>query len=729
MASEAEVDLIINATGALADAQRELDRVVRQAQATMDPVTLQTAVRQTQEVVRLRAQLNAIVARVQAATPPIRVDVDTDDDSVRRLGDSFARLGQRAASLIGPIAGLAGSIGGIGLAAGAAVPLVAGIVAAVSELGPAAAVGVSALLTLKLAAGTLQVAMIGVKEAIDVAFDPEATPEELAKAMATLAPEARSFVTELRSMRGELDEIRRSVQNRFFQGFDDALQRLSTTVLPTVSGAMERTADSLNKMALGAADAAVELDERGIFGRALDSATASLEELEDVPGRVTTALGLLAAAAGPSLERFAKKADEISVRVTDSLISSFESGELEGSIEGAVDIFDQMGRIVKNIFSGLANIIGGVTTEAGSLFFILEQLSEAFERLTASEEFQSILSEIVQTADELVKNILPLLKEAFVQLAPVIEEIGPPLRDFIREIGPELQPIIEKLGPILKDLAIIFKEQLPFAIEFTKGALQVLGLALDAVHWILENLIIPIVRAVARVLNSDLVKAIASTSREVAGKIGEMVQKFDNFRATVARVVGQAAGTLLEFVQSVGRFAGRIASSMGEVIQTFKEIPGAIRAAVGDLGNLLVRAGQDAVRGLITGLLSQIGRLRSIAAEIGSIVAEAVTGILKISSPSRVFIDIGKDTVAGFVVGLERSIPRLELAAKNVGLVVPDQVRRDTRRVDLSLPRARDVMPTVLVQIGNERLDSRIDYRARKIQDNRERTLSQGVRR
>src|SRR5688572_2398754 len=160
-----------------------------------------------------------------------------------------------------------------------------------------------------------------------------------------------------------------------------------------------------------------------------------------------------------------------------------------------------------------------------------------------------------------------------------------------------------------------------------------------------------------------------------------------------------------------------------------KEIPGAIRAAVGDLGNLLVSAGQDAVRGLITGLLSQIGRLRSIAAEIGSIVAEAVTGILKISSPSRVFIDIGKDTVAGFVVGLERSIPRLELAAKNVGLVVPDQVRRDTRRVDLSLPRARDVMPTVLVQIGNERLDSRIDYRARKIQDNRERTLSQGVRR
>src|SRR5687768_18556286 len=111
MASEAEVDLIINATGALADAQRELDRVVRQAQATMDPVTLQTAVRQTQEAVRLRAQLNAIVARVQASTPPIRIDVDTDDDALRRIADSFVRLAQRAASLVGPTAGLAGRRG------------------------------------------------------------------------------------------------------------------------------------------------------------------------------------------------------------------------------------------------------------------------------------------------------------------------------------------------------------------------------------------------------------------------------------------------------------------------------------------------------------------------------------------------------------------------------------------------------------------------------------------
>jgi phage-related protein len=344
--------------------------------------------------------------------------------------------------------------------------------------------------------------------------------------------------------------------------------------------------------------------------------------MEQVPGRITTSLGLLAAASGPSLERIAKKADEVSVRITESLTESFESGELERAIDGALDVFAQMGRIVRNIFGGLGNIIGGVTTEAGSLFFILEELSGAFERLTASEEFQTILQAIVRIASALVETALPLLQEAFEQLAPVIEEIAPPLEEFIRQVGPELRPLLEKLGPILLDLAEILKEQMPFAIEFTKAALQTLTFILGLVHKVLENFVLPAVRKVAEVLNSQYVKAIAAASRETSDRIGNIVQRFERFRTALAEVLRQSAGRLWDFIGSVGRFAQGIANSMGEVIDTFRGIPGAIRAAVGDLGGILWDAGWRVIGGLIAGVRARIGELRALLNSVTNMIPD-----------------------------------------------------------------------------------------------------------
>jgi phage-related protein len=584
---------------------------------------------------RLRLDLSGLISGLQRARTTTRRQIDglvrdangrlrdangrfvsEVQRNTRTVGSLFSSLGtgirQIATTIVSVGARMAGSFALAGAAIGGVLPIVAGLVAALSNIAPAAAVGVSAMLALQLATNTLKLAMVGVEDAIAAALDPEGA-EAYAEAIKKLSPEARKFTDVLREMAPELDEFRRQVQDRVFADFSTELTRTAKSVLPALKTALLNTGDSLNAMAKGVAESARDLSDRGIFGQALDSATTSLESMEQVPGRITTSLGLLAAAAGPSLERIAKKADEVSVRITDSLVRSFESGDLERSIDGAVDLFKQLGRIVRNIFDGLKNIIGGVTQEAGSLFFILERLSEAFERLTASKEFQSILRELVQTADELVKTVLPLLKEAFAQLAPVIEEIGPPLRDFIREVGPELKPLLQELGPILKDLAIIFKEQLPFAIEFTKAAIQTLTFVLGIVHWLLENIVIPAVRLVARVLNSDFVKALASASREASAKIGAIAQKFEQFRSSLASVLRTSAGRLWDFIGSIGRFAQGIASSMGEVINIFWEIPGAIRAAIGDLGSLLYNSGRSLIGGFISGIMSRIGEIAAAA--------------------------------------------------------------------------------------------------------------------
>ncbi|GGW41380.1 hypothetical protein [Streptomyces xantholiticus] len=559
----------------------------------------------------VNGQLRTLNGRFATTGELLAAGIREGTQEGRRFGFELGRIASAGRGLLGAVS----SLGRMAVLLGAAVPVAAGLVAALSQIAPAAAVGVSALVALQLASNTLKIAMVGVGDAVKAALDPEGA-EAYAEAIKKLSPEARKFTDSLRAMAPELDKLRKAVQDRVFAGLNKEMERTAKSVAPALKRALLSTGDTLNRMAKGAGAAARDLGDKGVLGRALDSATKSLENMEKVPGRVVTSLGLLASASGPSLERIAKKADEVSARITDSLTDSFESGRLERAIDGAIDALAQMGRIVRNIFGGLKNIIGGVTDETGSLFSILERVSEAFERLTASEEFQSILRELSKTAGDLVDNVLPLLKEAFIQLAPVIRELGPPIRDFINKIGPELLPLMRELGPILVDLAVILREQMPFAIKLATAAIQTLTFVLGIVRWVLHNLVVPALRLVSQILNSKYVEAIAAASRETSAKIGVMARRFEEFRSSVSGVVRVAALKIAGFVGSVAGFGRRVAGTVGNMIGMFQRIPGELRRAFGGLGSMLWNSGRALIGGFIGGILSRISEVASAASRV-----------------------------------------------------------------------------------------------------------------
>lgn len=801
MANEAEVDLLINAAGALPELERDLNRIITTAQNNADDVDV-NAVLQTQgAVTRITSQLNTLVRRAEAGaddvdvtavlnqlqslnsvrrtlddvvtqvqsgapdidvtavlaranslrnirrdltrmtndlsrtTNPVLIRADVDDDArgtVRRLGSALSSFGRTAATVVGRVARLVAVITALSAAGAVAIPVVAGIVAAVQSILPAATVAVSGMLALGLAAGTVKLAMVGVGDAIELAFDRDAKPEDLEASLKRLAPNAREFVKELQSMRSGLGRLQREVQNRFFDGFADTLERVSDAVLPDLRRGLNATADSFNRAGREAGATAAELGDRGILGQAIDSATRSLQAMERVPAQIVASLGLLAAAGGPMLERFAERVAGVFDRMTEGLATAFETGELERDVEGAVDVIQQLGRIAGNVFGGLGNIFGGVTEEAGSLFFILEGLTAAFERLTASAEFQTILRELVDTAGVLVDNILPLLQEAFIQLAPVIEELGPPVRDFINQVGPELIPLLRELGPVLLDLAVIFREQLPFAIEVVKAAIQVLGVVLKGMHFILETLIIPVVTKVSEVMNSTYVKAIAAMSRETASRIANVLQRFESFRQGVTTAIRAGMQRLSDFVVRLVGFANGVRNLVNDVVRFFSTLPSRIREALGNLTSLLYRTGRDIISGLINGITSRLGSLLSTVSNMAASIRDTAAGVLDIFSPSRVMAEIGRDTVDGVIVGIKNTVPALLDTVADMARSIPraataqDASRAGTQPFALGL--TPELAPAVNVFIGSERLDSRIDYRVQSQDRTRQRDRAQGWR-
>ncbi|MGS2588105.1 phage tail protein [Streptomyces hebeiensis] len=489
-ADDIDLDAVLNQQNTLRRLRSDLNRVTQAATSgnAVDPLTLQGVLDGPETLRTVRSELQRVVAVAQATTPDITIDVEVDDASLRQAEDSTNRLARSALGAVGAVGGFGTTLGTAGAAAGTAAPLIASVVTAVEQLLPAAALATTGMLAIQSASGAVKLAMIGVSDAIEAAFDPEAKPEDLAKALEKLAPEARKFVTELNSMRGALKDIQQEVQNRFFDGFSGKLKELSTSVLPNVRKSLNSSADSLNNMAIGAANAAIKLSKDGTLGIALKGANQGLRNLEKTPGLVVTAFGQLAAAAAPAFDRVTEAVARVADEVSKKLTKAFESGALEKAIDGAVDAIAQLGRIAGNVFTIVGNVMSAAGEQGDGLFGTLEKITGALALATSSEGFQRAIGALTDTMGTLATNIAPLLIKALAILGPVIEELAPPVQHLIDVLGGSLGEVLDALGPVLVTLAESFGKMLPVLEPFIELAGELLADILPSLNPLFETL-------------------------------------------------------------------------------------------------------------------------------------------------------------------------------------------------------------------------------------------------
>lgn len=626
MASQAEIDLVVNASNTLRDLQRDLDRVTAAAQAGADPVSVQARIDAQRSLITMSRELDRITRAVQATADPVRVrvDVDSDDASQRLRGlvPDMDRLTGAATGAVGAVGRLGVGIAGAGAAGGAAVPLIAGVVAAVEAIAPAAAVATTGMLAVKLAAGTLQLGMLNVGEAIETAFDPEAKPEDLAKAIAKLAPEAAAFVTELTSMRGAFKDLQLDVQNRLFTDFDDALRDLSTAALPDVEAALDRTADSLNAMALGAAAAATVLAEDGTLGKALAGATAGIQNLEKVPGQAVTAFGQLAAAAAPAFDRVTEAVARVATTVSEKLNTAFESGALEDAINGAIDVLAQLGRIAGNVFGTLGNLLQGVSTEGEGLFGTLERVTQALEAASATPEFQEMLSQLVQTMSLLAKTAVPLFVTALGTVGEVITVLAPFARELIEVLGAALGDALDASREPLVALAGLFGEVVEALLPFVELAGELIAAILPVLTPFFEEL-------------GKIVAEMAPFFKQLAENIGVQL-------LPILERLPEVVGPIME---AFTELAGVIFPLLTEILA---EISPSLETAAAALGDMLVE-----LTPLIVELIKFVGVM---AEDLLPIVGPVLVGaIIILTSAIEAFADI----IGRFVVPAVKGIAAL----------------------------------------------------------------------
>lgn len=283
---------------------------------------------------------------------------------------------------------------------------------------------------------------------------------------------------------------------------------------------------------------------------------------------------------------------------------------------------------------------GGVGGAFGQLFPVLGQVIGGLSPLSlAFQALQPLLPQIAAAGQQIAAAVLPALTQLFAQLAPVVASVVAAVVPLVTEIAGALIPIITDLvktvlPPVISVLAEVAKAVLPVVTVLA----QVLG---------------PTIRALTPIV-SGAFGVIGSIIKTVMGMISGII------RTVMAVVRGDWKGAW-EGVKSLGL---TIFQGITDLVRKyFGDIPGNIVRSLGDLGSLLINAGQSIMNGFLGGLRDAWGGVQNFVGGIADWIAQHKGPI---SYDRRLLDPAGRAIMIGLVGGLKAGMPWLESQVKTI---------------------------------------------------------------
>ncbi|WP_225859140.1 phage tail protein [Streptomyces albicerus] len=573
-------------------------------------------------------------------------------------GDRFTLSLGRIAGMAGSLGGVAMSVGRIAAMLGAAAPAAAGLVATLANIAPAGAVGVTAMLALKQATFVVKLATQGMDDALSAALDPSKA-EEFNEALKQLSPEAKAFALAVRDIAPAWKEVQQSVQDEFFRGLSENFERTAKSVLPVLRRELFNTATALGDMAAGAMGAARELAENGTLGKAMGSASKGLSNLSGLPGIVVTALGQIAAAAGPSFEGLTAAAAHSANQIGQKLGAAFESGRMQDAIQDAIDLIGDLVDVAMNVGSIIGSIFDAASVSGGGLIGTLEEVTGALAEAFASPEVQDGLKALFGTMALIAETAAPLLGQALGLIAPILTELGPPIQALVVALGEALQPILAALGPVLIEAAAAFG-------ELIIAALPLIELASELIVALLPSLV-PLIQLLA-----EVIRAVAPGVQMVAeGLQLLLLPVLSDMAEFIGEVVVPALMILVDLLQGDFSSAQEAAADLTQrmidsQVRAWSAFPGRVRGFALDFMNQTIDSGQRAASGMLRAVRGMLGDVGEQLGRLPGIARAQLSGI------AGALIGAGQDLISGFIDGIQSMIPSVEGVLSGLTSNLPD---------------------------------------------------------
>ncbi|MEQ4717919.1 hypothetical protein [Nonomuraea sp. B19D2] len=581
-------------------------------------------------------ELFATISVKNRSRPDIKQFNNDLDEAAKKSHTSLGSVASNAAAMSGRLTAmaLAGSVAAAGLASAAQ-----GGVALAAALAPAA--GIVAALPGALALGaagmaTLKVALSGVGEAFGLALSNNVV--DFQDSLVKLSPAARAVAWELRSVKPAIDGLKSSVQDAFFQPLAGHIRAVADALIGPLRSGMQGVA---REFGLAGAEVA-----------RFASSSASASALSSVFGALRSAVAAIQPAIQPVLAGFRDLAvvgaqwssglvpgiASAAQRFGEFLSSAAESGRALGWMNGALEVFRQLGGVLTNVIGIVKAVFAAMQTGGSNALGVVGQLLSKINEFLNSAQGQQILVTIFQSLNQVGSALMPI----FVALGGAVAQIAPHIANIAVALGPGLAAAVSALGPALAALGpglTVVAEMLAkaFASPELQAGLLALGQGLSAALAAVAPLL-PVVAQLAGIVGQVLgialqnlsavlgpvIMALADALQPALVAVSGALSQLGPLMQPVYAAFGQIAAAVVQ--QVLPPFLQLIPSLLNGLVPAFVELARAMLPVLPILTDLAVMVIQQVLPALIP-ILPWLTKIGVGFAQLGVKVAQIVTQI------------------------------------------------------------------------------------------------------
>jgi hypothetical protein len=424
---------------------------------------------------------NRVVVKFIGEDSSLKRSLTSLQAMARKSQDMFGKFGSQASTAFGKATAAAKTMMSV-LAklaiGGGALNAVHLLVGAVTQLSGAALLIPAAIGVAGAAFATFKLATSGFADAV------KKGGEDLAK----LSPQARETAVAIRAMKPEFDNLRKTVQDKFFTGFSDDVKKLGDTYFPLLTQRLPEIATGFNRMGHEAAVALAAPKAKNSIDQVLKSTAGLLAGMPHALANVTSGFLTLAGAGAKRLTPLGSIIEKLSDKFNHWADGFVSSGGFDKAVDSAIagfknlwDIGKNVVDIVREVWAGLsagqtiADVLAGGSANGGPLVFFKDMtaaLKDFFAESKSKDALVALgqaLSDVAGAAGGAFLAFLREIRPVIVALQPTISrvaqavgkllvnafhDLGPPITRFIKEYGPTFANAVEHIAGFIKDKVI-----------------------------------------------------------------------------------------------------------------------------------------------------------------------------------------------------------------------------------------------------------------------------------